>query len=103
MSGLPEIGRWIKYQYKNFDETEFVCKVKEYEDCESFGCAGVGAHHEVEQQAVLEYPGGGVGFRAKAFFQTMNWSYIPEPSEEELATAVIKSREVFAKWDTLRA
>ena len=38
-----------------------MCKVKEYEDCESFGwTAGVGAYQKVEQQAVLEYPGGDV-------------------------------------------
>ena len=70
MSGLPEIGRWIKYQYKNFDETEFVCKVKEYEDCESFGwTAGVGAYQEVEQQAVLEYQGGDVDSQNESFFR----------------------------------
>ena len=91
MSGLPRIGMWIKYQFKIENETQFVCKVKEYEDCESFGwTAGGGAHHEVEQQAVLEYPGGDVDSQAEAFFRMINWSYIPEPSEEEQATAVIK-------------
>jgi len=91
MSVLPKVGRWIKYYFETDIETKYVCKVKEYEDCESFGwTAWGGGFREVEHHAVLEYPGGDIDSEDKEFFRRVNWTYIPEPTEEELATAVLK-------------
>merc|ERR1711872_1078236 len=37
-----------------------------------------------------KYPGGDIDSEDKEFFRRVNWTYIPEPTEEELATAVLK-------------
>jgi len=92
MIGLPLKGRWIQYNWKNardFNPTQR-CKVVDYEDCESFGFNVTGAYQETERQAVLEYPGGDTDSQDESFFKLLNWSYIPEPSTEEIETAVLE-------------
>ena len=87
MSGLPEVGRWIKYNWRRDETRVEQCKVVEYEDSESFGWSyREGTYSELERQAVLEYPGGDIDSHDKSFFGMINWSYIQQPREEELAT-----------------
>ena len=91
MSGLPQVGRWIKYNWRRDGARVWLCKVVEYEDCESFGMSYYrGAYQEIERRAVLEYPGGDIDSEDETFFGKINWSYIAQPSEEELATLVLK-------------
>lgn len=92
MAGLPELGRWIQYSWKNTDNNRLErCKVVEYEDVESFGWTlGTGSYQETEKQVVLVYEGGDTDSQDANFFKMVNWSYITEPGKEELETAVQK-------------
>eukprot|EP00092_Neocalanus_flemingeri_P036035 GFUD01039235.1.p1 GENE.GFUD01039235.1~~GFUD01039235.1.p1 ORF type:complete len:447 (-),score=102.38 GFUD01039235.1:61-1401(-) len=92
VSGLPEVGMWIKYTIM---DREFRCKVVSHESMDS--CKDEGEYfewvlglngYEDDHQFVVEYDDGEDDTLEGSFLKRMNWSCTPAPGKEELEVAV---------------